>query len=52
MSFGDYNLPKFEARLTMGSMRKWTCTTCGYVYEGDQPPTKCPICRGTDFVTV
>ena len=23
-------------------MKKWVCTVCGYVYEGEQPPEKCP----------
>lgn len=26
-------------------MRKWTCTVCGYVHEGDTPPDFCPICK-------
>lgn len=25
-------------------MKKYICTVCGYVYEGEQPPAKCPIC--------
>jgi len=25
-------------------MKKWICTICGYVHEGDTPPEKCPIC--------
>jgi rubrerythrin len=24
--------------------KKWKCTVCGYVHEGDQPPEKCPSC--------
>ena len=24
-------------------MKKWVCTVCGYIYEGDAPPTKCPV---------
>ena len=23
---------------------KWVCTVCGYTYEGDNPPEKCPQC--------
>ena len=23
---------------------KWVCSVCGYVYEGEQPPVKCPQC--------
>ncbi|MBO7683351.1 MAG: NADH peroxidase [Kiritimatiellae bacterium] len=25
-------------------MAKWVCPVCGYVYEGDTPPEKCPQC--------
>ena len=23
---------------------KWVCPVCGYVYEGEEPPAKCPQC--------
>ncbi len=26
-------------------MRRWKCTICNYVHEGDAPPEKCPICN-------
>lgn len=25
-------------------MKKFICTICGYVHEGDTPPEKCPVC--------
>ncbi len=25
-------------------MKKFVCPVCGYVYEGDEPPAKCPQC--------
>ena len=25
-------------------MAKWVCPVCGYVYEGENPPEKCPQC--------
>lgn len=25
-------------------MKKWVCSVCGYVHEGDNPPEKCPQC--------
>ena len=25
-------------------MKKWQCTVCGYVHEGDEPPEECPVC--------
>jgi len=24
--------------------KKWICTVCGYVHEGENPPEKCPVC--------
>jgi len=24
---------------------KWKCSLCGYVYEGTEPPVKCPACK-------
>ena len=26
-------------------MKKFVCTVCGYVYEGEQSPEVCPICK-------
>ena len=26
-------------------MKKWVCSVCGYVYEGEQPPVECPVCH-------
>ncbi len=26
-------------------MKKWVCTVCGYIAEGDTPPQACPVCR-------
>jgi uncharacterized membrane protein len=25
-------------------MKKWQCTVCKYIHQGDAPPEKCPIC--------
>lgn len=25
-------------------MKKFVCKVCGYVYEGENPPEKCPVC--------
>jgi len=25
-------------------MKKWRCTVCGYIHEGENPPEKCPVC--------
>ena len=24
---------------------KWRCSKCGYIYEGKEPPKKCPCCK-------
>ena len=26
-------------------MAKWVCSVCGYVYEGEEAPEKCPQCK-------
>ena len=26
-------------------MKKWICSVCGYVYEGENPPAECPVCH-------
>ncbi len=26
-------------------MKKYVCMVCGYVYEGDNPPESCPVCK-------
>ena len=26
-------------------MKKWVCSICGYVFEGENPPEKCPQCQ-------
>lgn len=33
-------------------MKKWECDVCGHIYEGEQPPEKCPVCDmpGSAFV--
>ena len=28
-------------------MKKFICTVCGYVHEGDAPPKECPICKAS-----
>jgi len=29
--------------------KKWKCTVCGYIHEGDKPPDICPVCRAHKF---
>lgn len=28
-------------------MKKWKCTVCGYIHDGDQPPEECPLCKAS-----
>ncbi|MFC1599282.1 rubrerythrin [Candidatus Omnitrophota bacterium] len=28
-----------------GQPIKWKCSVCGYIYEGTEPPPKCPACQ-------
>jgi rubrerythrin len=30
-------------------MKKWKCTMCGYLHEGDRPPDACPVCGAHKF---
>jgi rubredoxin len=32
----------------------WTCTSCGFVYEGGQPKMECPVCESykTSFIDI
>lgn len=35
-------------------MKKWECTVCGYIHEGEEPPDECPVCSAdkTLFIEV
>ena len=26
-------------------MKKFVCTVCGYVHEGNEAPAQCPVCK-------
>ncbi len=28
-------------------MKKWVCSVCGYVHDGDNPPEECPQCKAS-----
>lgn len=28
-------------------MKKWKCTICGYIHEGETPPEECPLCKAS-----
>ena len=33
-----------EGSAMLESTGVWVCTICGFVYIGDEPPEKCPVC--------
>lgn len=33
-------------------MKKWKCTVCGYIHEGEEPPENCPRCGSPKEVFV
>lgn len=35
---------KSNTKKVVNNMKKWRCTVCNYVHEGDTPPEKCPVC--------
>jgi rubrerythrin len=28
-------------------VKRFVCSVCGYIHEGEQPPEKCPVCKAT-----
>ncbi len=28
-------------------MAKFVCSVCGYIYEGDEAPAQCPVCKAS-----
>ncbi len=33
------------AEIKVERSKKWVCSVCGYVHEGDTPPEVCPVCK-------
>ena len=33
-------------------MKRWKCTVCGYIHEGEEPPEKCPRCKSPKEVFI
>lgn len=40
----DENLSNETKKGEIIMKKKYVCPVCGYVYEGDNPPEKCPLC--------
>ena len=34
-----------KPEVTVGGAKKFVCSVCGYVHEGDSAPDQCPICK-------
>ncbi len=30
-------------------IKKWSCTVCGYIHEGESPPEICPVCGAARY---
>lgn len=41
----SYNTPTLLSRTFAGTRQGYICSICGYIYEGDWAPEKCPICK-------
>lgn len=42
--YDEAESPKKEGD-TFGNMQKrWKCSVCGYIHEGEAPPASCPVC--------
>lgn len=39
------NEQKAQKKEEKKPVKKWVCTVCGYVHEGETPPEKCPVCK-------
>jgi rubrerythrin len=44
LSLRIYNTPGVRENQETEMPRKWICTICKYIHEGDEPPGFCPIC--------
>ena len=33
-------------------MKKFICTVCGYIHEGDAAPEKCPLCKALSLIHI
>jgi len=29
--------------------KKWKCSVCGYIHEGEEPPDECPVCGASKY---
>ncbi len=36
---------KLLTRIAGNEVKRWVCSVCGYVHEGECPPKQCPICN-------
>lgn len=40
---------KKEGEAFLENTEIWVCTTCGFVFVGDNPPKLCPVCKVPDW---
>ena len=44
-ALGSLKLKKINKKKEIIIMKKFVCTVCGYVHEGDAAPAECPVCH-------
>ena len=42
---GAVPAPTAKPAATVSGGKKWKCTVCGEIVEGDAPPAQCPLCK-------
>jgi len=38
-----------SSKIQEAKMKKWKCTVCGYIHEGEVPPEVCPVCGANKY---
>jgi len=44
LQFASNDVQYEEEEYVQVGPKRWRCLLCGYIYEGDNPPDKCPMC--------
>ena len=46
------NSKKDDKKKKCEETKKFKCSECEYIYEGEEPPEKCPECGSTEFIEI
>ncbi|MDY6304757.1 MAG: HD domain-containing phosphohydrolase [Oribacterium sp.] len=47
--FGGDHVKNGNISPDMNLLPLWKCLVCGYIYEGEEPPEKCPLCGAAGY---